>query len=1268
MKISANQIAEWAKTGEAQRELPRLVRKLIHSVGTVTKISVPAGDAISQPGFDGEVFSENGNAWVPKGHSVWEMSCRADVEVKANEDYKKRIAGLNSSDLGTRTYISVTARKWSNRVKWQQKKLAEGHWADMRAYDAHDLEEWLEQCPAVALELAEALGLSGPGVESPGRYWNCWSTQSDPKLSTTAILAGRNKAAEGLVSQAEKHLNENVNEPLSVKADSVEEAVAFIVGTFLEHDELSAATVVITDENGWRYVEKNEQIRIAIAARPEIAASPTSRNELLLVLPYASGDMSGHFRGVAGKAEDTAVRLERPNHGDFDEALKSLGIDENDARRLSLNCGRSWTVFRRNHAKNPTIRRPAWLDHPYAPILSTLCLINGWASDRDADRSFVEKVAGKPYTQIETDLIELERLDDSPVIRIGSIWKAKSALDLLAVFGERISDDQFNRFFAAAKEVLATPDPQLELPDEERYKAVILGKAHPYSGLLTEALSDSLIKLAVRGGDLPALQFQQIEGRVTAFVRDLLHNADEKRWLSLSGRLPALAEAAPESFLAAIENSLAQDNAPVRALMEETQGSGLFGRCWHAGLLWALETLAWKPELLSRVCLILAALTTTDVKGNWANTPANTLVDIFRSWFPQTGANIEQRIAVLDVLIKRFPDASYALLNRLTDSGPDHASHTQRPRWRDDDAGAGQGATGKERYQMLVAAADRQIAMAKGNAHRVAKLIPKLSDFDDPRIKQVFALVDDFSSPEICDDQKDIVRSELRQRIHWHRNNDDAQGHELNKKLKPFEDAYYALEPTNLVKRHAWLFANSWIELPLRTRDEKYSTRQSAANKWRKEALQEIYDEHGWVGLVELSDESTGGWQIGLTIQNLGNNDADLTSWIAHSAGDFEAVDQKSLMVGGLLSGLDRDHMISLVNSVLKIVSPDDWSENKIARFLTLAPECKAVWNFASVCGKEVERQYWLTCPGNLRFRDGAEEFQYGLDRLIEAQRPRTALSTCHFDFEHIEMTTLVNILEGILRGEEDNARIPESYYFRKVLDHIEASGEIKKDRLIQLEFGLIPFLSFNGEQHAKTLMQEIMSDANLFVELLCLAYRPRNRDKADEEVSEGDEAAAHNAFTILHNCRIQPGTDENGSVDAETLLSFVSEAQGLATEKDRLEVCNITLGEILARGPIGEDGTFPFEPSRDVLDRIENEDMRQGFHTGCYNKRGVMSRNPYDGGDQERELVDFYRTQANAFHDIYPYLSGILEKLAKTYENEGLRHDLDAKLRREER
>lgn len=75
---------------------------------------------------------------------------------------------------------------------------------------------------------------------------------------------------------------------------------------------------------------------------------------------------------------------------------------------------------------------------------------------------------------------------------------------------------------------------------------------------------------------------------------------------------------------------------------------------------------------------------------------------------------------------------------------------------------------------------------------------------------------------------------------------------------------------------------------------------------------------------------------------------------------------------------------------------------------------------------------------------------------------------------------------------------------------------------------------------------------------------------------------------------------------------------------------------------------------------------MRHGFQIGACNKRGTTSRAYDEGGGQERKLADTYRNHARALRNSHPNVAAALEELAGWYENDGLREDLRAKLRRE--
>lgn len=1267
MQITATQIAEWAKTKKAQAALPRLVRRLVHAAAAATGAAFPAGDSTGLPGWDGELESERGSPWVPKGKSFWEFSCETKVTTKASKDYTKRTLQTPKKIRARATLVVVSARKWSWKTKWLQARSRAKQWKEIRAYDADDLEQWLEQTPAVALQFAEELGLSGPYVESVEKYWADWSQQSHPAITSEALFVDRQGTRDRFLTDLQRRLESGQPEPYTIRADNVDEAAAFACAALLTSPQLRETSLVVTQPSGWGYVEQNPTLKVGLAARPEFAEKPTRRNGLVVIIPYATGDMANYYRGVAGRDSNADLTIERPRIYEFEKALSSIGLDEAESRRLAVSTGRSWSVFRRRCASNPAIRKPAWLDMPQASALSTLCLLGGWSAEKPADREIVAQLSGRPYEEVERAFRHLAQVDDAPVLQIGEVWKARSPLELLDLFGDRITRDELDRFFQIAQSILVMPDPQLDLPDEERHAAQIYGKVRPQSGLLIEALCDTLIKLAVRGQEVPALASASIEERVAAFVRDLLHDADGTRWLSLASLLPDLAEAAPNEFLRAIESSLAKPDAPVTRLLMETSNSGIFGRCWHSGLLWALERLAWAPERLARVSLILARLSRIKIKGNWANTPLASLVDIYRAWYPQTAAGVKQRIAALDTLIAKEPDVAFELLDNLVQIGPDSALPAARPTWRDDDVGAGYGVTRSEQLEMLIAAGDRLIACSKDHPRRIACLIEKISIFDADRINSALGLADHFTKPGVSDDDREVIRTALRKHIHWHRNYDKARGKALDEKLKDIEDLYERLAPEDLTARHRWLFTDGWPKLPARVRDCGYGKRGELVETWRINALREIYQEHGMSGIEQLAAAcAPQSYYVGFTLSKLGIGVDDLAGRITERGGDFTHGEPLTMTICGVLHGLTASHSTELINAVLEKGRKKGWEAARTARLLTLAPVQRATWDIAASCSAETENLYWSTVSPDVRLCSDRGDLEFALRRLLVAGRPRSALQACHFDMKEVTPQLLAEMLERFLKGAEPDGQLPDSWSLGEAIDALEASGSIENDRLVRLEFGLIPALGYEGEQHARSLYNAILSDPKLFTELLCILYKPANADRQDDPPSDTRQVAARIAGRVLHHCQRLPGSQPDGTVGREKLVAFVDEARNLCREADRLAVCDIKLGEILAHSPAGTDGVWPFEPVRDVLDRPELEDMRRGFRTGTMNKRGVTSRSPDEGGGQERGLAEEYRKHARALQHSHVNLAAALEEIACSYERFGRREDLEAQLRRE--
>jgi len=202
-----------------------------------------------------------------------------------------------------------------------------------------------------------------------------------------------------------------------------------------------------------------------------------------------------------------------------------------------------------------------------------------------------------------------------------------------------------------------------------------------YSGTLREGIAQTLILIAVFGDDAKISVSTIAQTWVDNIVQELIQKADWRLWHSLSDVLPLIAEASPSSFMDAVEFSLSHDNPPIMGMFSETEDA-LTSSSAHPSLLWALEGLAWSPQLLGRVTLILGKLARLDPDGKLSNRPANSLRTIFLLWLPHTHACLEKRLEAIDTLMDREPEMGWQLLIALMPRSHDSCSPTHRLRWR----------------------------------------------------------------------------------------------------------------------------------------------------------------------------------------------------------------------------------------------------------------------------------------------------------------------------------------------------------------------------------------------------------------------------------------------------------------------------------------------------------------------------------------------------------------------------------------------------------
>lgn len=659
LTIKARQIEGWADQIDARVRLPVLLRKLVHSTGRdLHQVDFPGHDNAQRHGPDGVVKSGAPNPWIPEGNSYWEFGTSQTPGDKAEKDYSARLKSVDSAERANSTFVFVTPRNWHGKTAWENQKQKTGEWKEIRAFDASDLEQWLEQAAPAQMWLAEELNHPTSGYETLERVWQRWANVSEPHL-TPEIFASSVAAYR---DEFKKWLDKPSEKPFYVAADSRDEALACLACLFDDkdlHQFKDRAAVFTSPETLKKFLASS------INFIPIVHSHDTER-EL--------GDAHRRLHCIVFRTRNAVDRkadivLDLLGHHAFENALTAMGIERDKIERLARESGRSPTILRRRLSKNAAIKMPEWArDDKTAKDLVPMALIGTWHAESEADREIVSYMADRNYEEVEDDVACLLGFDDSPVWSVGRFQGVTSKIDALFAIARRVISADLDRFFTAAEYVLSESDPALELPEEKRWAAVLHGKKRDYSDALRESICDTLVILSVHGNDL----FQSrlginVEDRIEDLIRELLTPLTLEKLLSHDHDLPLFAEAAPGVFLNLIEEDLQSEDPIVFGLLKPVDSA--WASPSRTGLLWALECLAWKPQNHLRVSLILAQLSQQKIDDNVMNKPGDSLQDIFRSWMPQTAASVGDRIKVLEMLIKRFPDIGWAICIAQIQSG-----------------------------------------------------------------------------------------------------------------------------------------------------------------------------------------------------------------------------------------------------------------------------------------------------------------------------------------------------------------------------------------------------------------------------------------------------------------------------------------------------------------------------------------------------------------------------------------------------------------------
>lgn len=1246
--------------------LPELAVRLISRTPGLKSFLMRTGLGIAEPSFDGRVeVTPSSDTWpVPGGYSVWELGAGDHPVAKAMSDYKKRTDNPEDIDPTTSTFVFMTNKRCLELEDWAVSMRSQDEWANVLAIDAQTIWKWLLKNRPVHIWLSERLGLRPTEVAALDSWFREWRAQTEPAIPRTLLVTGRDKEADDLRAAALRP-----GETIGVYSKSREESLAF-VASVLSREPIEAAepTLEVSAEEAESETEVDEvkpgdgRLNAALIVKTAAEWSrviDTSHGDGLLIPQFDGADVaaatSNGFTviipmGIGDNSERAAIKLPSIHVLQAIEALRKAGVSNDHADGFAQAIDRSLTAFRRSHAVSPTYPKPAWATE--WPDLAALILLGSWNSDNEADKEVVSKLSRRSYFEVEQDLQRWASQEDAPFIPSGNNWQLVDPVDAFALVGNNLSKGLLDLWVTTAAPVLRELDPLVDLSPEENFKATVKGVRRDHSSALRSGIARGA---ALLGSSDRRFQGVSNAGFAWRLVREtLVVNPTASNWKALADVLPWLAEAAPDQFLEAVRASLVGP-APVLAEMFTDRGPApMFGgHSPHTYLLWGLELLAQSKDHAAEALFQLARLAEVDPGGRMGNRPAESLQRLLLPWYPQNALTPEGRLRAVTKFQEMHPKVGWQLVLGLLPQSHSSSHRVHLPAFRDWHPPVA--TTLPEAVAAYSGYARLALDLATKDPAKWTELIqaiPSLSWAD--RDEYIDFL--EQTNPDEWTEQVRLDNSRaLSELVAKHRQFPDAKWVMPQGPLTRLEAVASRWSPLDLVDRVSPLFM-LYPDIPDPRRFSDHDAyREEGATRQRR-ALIKILAE-GEEALVRLVHSAPEPDVVGSTLADLAADLAQIPEADRQLFHWFEESDaMKAAARGWMLRVLFRTNNIWLPTALAEIQKLTESARAYAYQWLRGYPE---VLDVVAADSPIVRSAFWAARGIEFMRSDRQADIVAGFLKHDDAAGALEYLSyRSHQD--DIDPSLIVKVLETdslLMSATYNTMAIHE---LENLLNKLEISGA-DPAKLAALEWRYFQLLQHSREPRA--FFAWLREHPEQFVELVGLMFRTasdpaRSEDDPEEPVDYAAAYHARTAYSVLREWRTPPGTGRDGKIDGAELGAWVKRARELLVESDRVDIGDECIGQLLSGSTNGDDGIWPAEPIRYLLEEVSSQHLVDGLAMGRFNSRGTTTRSPSDGGAQERALSKQYEEWAAKVSPEWPATGRLLRELSRTYEEWAARQD----------
>lgn len=922
---------------------------------------------------------------------------------------------------------------------------------------------------------------------------------------------------------------------------------------------------------------------------------------------------------VWGKLVDIAAR--------YDRSGKHVALDD-----IPDNLKREF--------KNITVdtnATPVALDFSIDLLWAKLALVGAWNEKNEFDRKFLESFFEISYTEIQRKVQENSLQPTPNVFFLDGCWHINHRHAIIKACSRLFFDDTIHKMFELSESILKEKDKRIQ---ENGEFSILMPPNGPFNH--SEELRDGVIHGLAMLSNLSTAQLPcstgLIESKSARIIRNILEGADKTVWMSLDTKLPVIAEINPEEYLRCVERQAINDPECFESLFPQKTSNLLFSRNSIHSILWSLESLAWKEKYFIKCIRLLGLLANLNYeKTNSSNTPMNSIVSIMLPWHPQTLSSKEKQQSAIKVLQEECPKIAWEIIKQLLPHATRMTGGTYQPQYilsglpKDGTIPAQYVSELYQYYSRLA------LDLAKEDYSKMCDLLKHYDHMDRDTFIAYLDLIMEKSS--FWDDsQKYPFWKEFSDHKDWILHNENEVCEDGIMEL--IDSTIEKTTPDDIRYRYRRLYESNFFDYD---EEGEFKTKCEARRNRQGSAVYEIYTSFGIESVIEF----------GKAI----NREA----WVAQNLGkNLKAEDIKKFLLLCYEEKLNKDFFESVIDGFIMANGYEVLIQCELERYtaeymswvLTCVRPSTRLFEIAEQLLKENIDLYWKSLAIPLFGLDDRIDSNYVWRRLVEHSRFASAINLFGMTVEKCDIPHK-EIKDVLIQAAitECNDRL-DADAVRNLIGLLQQKKSISIEEISEVEMIYLLWLDEYSKVKPRALRYRLANNPKFFCELMELLYKKRHTEASRKVPSEN---MIKRLWELLHNFCVVPGSDWEGNYNQTIFSTWIDYCKRWGREEDREEIVLFTIGNGLSYARKLENDLIDDFIIKE-LNKVDNEEMREGYRAGIFNQRGVVWVDPE--GKPEYELAQKYEKMAEVVEHLgYAKYAETLRLISRDYEREAEEH-----------